>query len=329
MRDLSIVIPARNEQFLSRTIEDILSNLRGDTEVIAVCDGYWPNPPIIDNPRVTIIHHSKPIGQRQSTNEGAKLSTAKFIMKCDAHCAFDKDFDVKLMETCEKDWTVVPRMYNLHVYDWLCKDCGHRTYQAHDTKCEKCNSTNVVMDIVWKRRRRPSDYMWFDPDLRFRYFDSNAFKLFVKGQLDSEYKKKLKRKYHHKYRDWAKGEITDQMCCIGACWMMHRDRYWEIEGMDEGHGGWGQMGVELACKSWLSGGRQVVNKTTWFAHLFRTTKTLRFPYSLSGKETSRARDYSRDLWLNNKWDKAIHPLSWMIERFGPLPGWDKKEIENG
>jgi len=39
----------------------------------------------------------------------------------------------------------------------------------------------------------------------------------------------------------------------------------ELEGLDERHGFWGQFGTEISCKSWLSGGRQVVNKKTWFA----------------------------------------------------------------
>ena len=39
MKDLSILIPARNEQFLKRTIDDILENIEADTEIIAVLDG--------------------------------------------------------------------------------------------------------------------------------------------------------------------------------------------------------------------------------------------------------------------------------------------------
>ncbi len=38
-------------------------------------------------------------------------------------------------------------------------------------------------------------------------------------------------------------------------------------------------------------------------------------------DQERAREYSRDLWLNDKWDKAIHPLSWLIEKFAPVPDW--------
>ena len=44
MSDLSVLIPARNEMFLTRTVENLLENIEGDTEVIAICDGYWPEP---------------------------------------------------------------------------------------------------------------------------------------------------------------------------------------------------------------------------------------------------------------------------------------------
>jgi len=154
MRDLSVIIPARNEIFLQKTIESILENIEADTEVIAVCDGYWPDPPIEDNPRVTIIHHTDSVGQRAATNGGARLSEAKYMMKADAHCAFDKGFDVKLMDGCKYEWTLVPKMYNLHAFDWQCKQCGHRVYQGpYPKSCEKCDNTeNFEMVVVWQPR---------------------------------------------------------------------------------------------------------------------------------------------------------------------------------
>ena len=39
---------------------------------------------------------------------------------------------------------------------------------------------------------------------------------------------------------------------------------------DEKHGSWGQYGTEWACKSWLSGGKLITTKKTWFGHMFRT-----------------------------------------------------------
>ena len=41
---LSVIIPSRNEVFLQQTIDDVLRNAVGEIEVIAVLDGYWPEP---------------------------------------------------------------------------------------------------------------------------------------------------------------------------------------------------------------------------------------------------------------------------------------------
>ena len=65
--DLSVLIPARNEQYLQRTIESILAASEADTEIVAIADGYWPDPAIQDNPRVTLIHPTESHGQRQSS----------------------------------------------------------------------------------------------------------------------------------------------------------------------------------------------------------------------------------------------------------------------
>ncbi len=307
--NLSILIPARNEMFLSKTIENILENIEGETEVIAVCDGNWPDPPIHDHSRVSLIYHTQSIGQRAATNEAARLSRAEFIMKCDAHCAFDKGFDVKLMADCEYDWTIIPRMYNLHAFDWLCKKCGNKWYQGPTpTSCPKCdNKTDFERMMVWQPRlNRKSDFMRFDRELKFNYW----------GALGN--------------REESKGDIADTMSLIGACWMMHRQRYWDLGGMDENHGSWGQMGTEIACKSWLSGGRLAVNKKTWFAHMFRTQGgDFGFPYPNPG--VSKARKHSKQLWLENRWPLAKHPLSWLIEKFAPVPDWsmETKTVTKG
>ena len=296
--DLSVIIPARNEMFLKNTVEDILKNRRANTEIIIIADGAWPIEPIDDHPDVHMIFHSESVGQRAATNEGAKLSRAKYIMKLDAHCAVDEGFDVKLMADCEYDWTVVPRMYNLHVFNRVCNACGAVSYQG-PTECPTCGSKDITRDIVWTPRwNRESDFARFDKSLHFQYW----------GQ--------------YKARPEAQGDIADLMTSVGACFFMHRERFWDLGGLDENHGSWGQFGVEVACKAWLSGGRHVVNKKTWFAHMFRTQgKDFGFPYPLSNSDVERARKYSRMLWTHNQWDKAIRPFTWIIDKFAPIPDW--------
>jgi glycosyltransferase involved in cell wall biosynthesis len=307
--DLSVIIPARNEEFLQQTIDSITKAIKADTEVIAVLDGYWPEVGLADHPKVRLIHHTESIGQRAATNEGVKLSEAKYIMKIDAHCAIDEGFDVKMMQEMHRDWTMIPRMYNLHVFDWKCKKCNNQTYQGpKPTKCEKCdNTTEFERIMIWTPRwNRVSDFARFDSTLHFQYW--------------GDFKK----------RPEAQGDICDTMSQIGACWMMEKDRYWELGGLDENHGSWGQMGTEISCKTWLSGGRQVVNKKTWFSHLFRTQPGFGFPYPNPG--IGKAREHSRKLWIENTWPGAKYPLKWLIKKFGPVPDWPdetSKKVSKG
>jgi len=302
--DVSVIIPGRNEQLFAQTVQNVLENLRADTEVIAVCDGSWPDPPLRDHSRLQLIHFSEPVGQRAATNAGARLSQAKYIMKLDAHCAVDEGFDVKLMQDCQPDWTLVPAMHNLHAFDWECQSCGHRTYQgAKPAACEKCQALEHKMVIIWKPRENRLTVSWrFDNNLQFQYWRKHA------------------------KRPEAKGDLIETMSFIGACMFLERERFWALGAMDERHGSWGQFGTEWACKSWLSGGKLVTTRRTWFAHMFRTGNFAAnghstWPYPISQGEIDRARQYSRDLWLNDKWPLAKHKLQWLVDRFAPVPGW--------
>jgi glycosyltransferase involved in cell wall biosynthesis len=302
MTDLSVLIPARNEMWLRRTVEDVLSNIRGDTEIIVVLDGAWAEPRLVPHERVTIIHRPESIGQRAATNEAARVSDARYIMKLDAHCSVAPGFDVALLEAAKElgeDVTQIPGQYNLHCFDIVCNDCGFSRYQRDTQPCEKCKGTNLRREVVWKRRRSRYSTAWrFTRGLIFQYWG--------------------------KFKARQVGDLPETMSCLGACWFMSRARYWELGGLDEGHGGWGQMGTEIACKSWLSGGRMVCNTRTWYAHLFRTRGgDFSFPYPLLAAEVETARAYSKELWLKDRWPKAKRPLKWLIDHFAPVPDWEK------
>ena len=305
---LSVIIPSRNEFLLAKTIETTLAASQGEIEILAVLDGCMDKPKVKPDPRVTLIHVSEPIGQRRAVNEMAKLAKGEFILKTDGHSTFDKGFDVKLAEDCEYDWTVIPRMYNLHAFDWVCKN-GHRYYQDKadphkENKCPECSEIQKI-EYVWKpRKHKRTDFMYMNKELKVQYW------------------------HHYEKRKEARGDIVDVMNGQGACWFQHKDRFLELGGLDEKHGSWGQVGCEVALKAWLSGGSLKVNKKTWFAHVFRTTGAFGFPYHIRGNDQERARKYSRDLWLNNKWPLQKREISWLIEKFAPVPGWEvvKEEI---
>lgn len=301
--DLSILIPSRNEIFLERTIQDILEHRTSDTEIIAVLDGAWANPPIQDNPRVHIIYHSQSVGQRAATNEAARIARGEYVMKCDAHCSFAPGFDTVLLADMQDDWTVVPTMRNLHAFDWVCPD-GHRRYQSPSGVCSTCGKP-TEMDVVWIAKDNPqSNSYCFDCEPHFQYF--------------REFNK----------RPEGRGDITESMSLQGSCFMLKRERYFALNICDEAIGSWGSQGIEVAVKSWLSGGKVMVNHKTYYAHMFRTQGgDFGFPYPLSGSDVQKAKSLVRDMYFRNKFDGQILPISWLIRKFMPVPGWTEEAIK--
>ena len=297
---LSILIPARNEMWLNNTIEDILKNSEAKTEILVGLDGQWGTEPVPQDPRVTVVYYPESIGQRALTNRLARLSKAKYVMKVDSHCAFDKGFDRKLIEDMNDNWTIVPAMRNLHVFDWVC-ECGHRKYQGPTAPCEKCGK-EMKRDIKWFAKPSPLSTSYrFNDQLEFKYW--------------GEYKEK------------QIGDIVDTLSLQGSCFMLTRKKYWELDICDESWGSWGGQGSEVALKTWLSGGEVKCNKKTWYAHLFRTQGgDFGFPYANPGDEQKSAKDNLRKTFLEDNWDKATMNLEDLLSKFGDVPDWNKKGI---
>ncbi len=311
---LSFLIPSRNEIFLARTIQDILENTSDQTEIIVVLDGKWADPPIVDNERVNIIYVPEAIGQRAATNLACKLSKAKYVCKVDAHCSFDKDWDLKMFEAFEKtgdNVTMVPIMRNLWAYDWKCYDCGWKKYQGPTPdKCGQCGKTgNIKRKMIWVGKERPqSNSYCFDAEPHFQYFSEYTKR--------PEYKEMLE-----------KTGLTESMSIQGSCFMLTREKYLELNICDEAFGSWGNQGIEVAAKTWLSGGCVIINHKTWYAHMFRTQGgDFGFPYPQS---ENRVREAKKKVWdfFFSGWDKQVHPMSWLVEKFWPIKGWTDEDLK--
>jgi len=175
--DLSIIIPARNEMFLKNTTEDFLANKEGRTEMIVVLDGKWADPPLAQHPDINVIYLPESVGQRAATNLGVRLSRSKYVAKTDAHCAFDKGFDRKMLEAFKEtgdDVTMVPVMRNLWAFDWRCYEnhCGWKQYQGPTPeKCPKCGSPRKIRrKIMWIGKNNPQSTSYcFDSEPHFQY----------------------------------------------------------------------------------------------------------------------------------------------------------------
>lgn len=259
---VSVVIPARNEPYLQNTIDSLLTASEDEIEVIAVLDGYWPDPPIQDSPHVKQIHFSESKGMRTAINAGARVAQGKYLMKCDGHCLFDKGFDEKLKADCKPDWTVIPRRYGLDANTW--------------TKTDKLSEFQYIRQADLKGKDWPD------------YADR------VKGQ-----------------------QIVDLMTSQGSCWFMYRNHFWDLGGLDDiNYGSMGKEAQEICLKTWLSDGRYVLNRNTWYAHWSKDTGL----YKDVKQEKRKSAEFALRFWIDGHGYK--YPLLWLINKFAPVPTWD-------
>ena len=283
---LSVVLPSRNEQFLPHTIKDLLEKAEGEIEVIAVLDGYWPKESLPEDDRVRIVHKGEAGGMRSAINSGVDVAQGKYIMKCDAHCMFDQGFDVKLAADCEEDWVAIPRRKRLDAELWEPRTDG----------------------------RADIDYMYLSfPD------DNND-----RGGAGLH-----GRKWREKNKDKALKEdkIVDLITSQGSCYFMHKKYYEDLELLDaKSYGNFGSEAQELSFKCWLSGGRMIRNKNTWYAHLHKGNKYGR-GWPLGKNEADKATAYTNKWVTNEAWEKQTLPITWMIKKFWPMPEWTEEKYE--
>jgi glycosyltransferase involved in cell wall biosynthesis len=279
MTNVSIIIPSRSdypngERFLQPTVTDLLSK-GTDIEVIVVLDGYWPDPPLIGDNRLHIIHRGKAMGMRAAINAAAAVATGKYLMKCDAHCMFGEGYDKILSENCDGDWIVIPRRYSLDAENW------------------KRNEEKTPIDYEYLR------YAYYKPD-----------EVGIHGTIWPE-----------RGRTRIDIPIDEDMSFQGSCWFMPAKHFAWMGGMqEEGYGTFIGEPQEIGLKTWLGGGKTMVNKLTWYAHLHKGKQYGR-GYSMPKSELVAGNLYSVDTWMHNKWERRIHDLSWLIERFWPVPTW--------
>ncbi len=280
---VSIVIPARNEQFLKKTILDLLKNAVESIEIIAVLDGYWPiADEIVSDKRVQYLNLSKSRGMRNAINRGVAMAQGEFIMKLDGHCMMGEGFDLQLKYDCADDYVMIPTRKRLEPEEWKLRDVGKP-------------------DLDYMFLTFPMDHdkgSWGGASLQGREWrEKNS---------DESLKKDL---------------LVDCMTFQGSCWFMKKTYYHFLELMDdEKYGDFAKEAQEISLKCWLSGGKVLRTKKTWYAHLHKGKKYGR-GYHLSKNQFDKATP-EINKWMNERvWSKQRRNLKWLINRFSPVPTW--------
>ena len=291
MSSVSVIIPARNEPFLNKTIKGALKRATGDVEVVVVLDGDPPAKPIPPWRNVRVVEHGAPKGLGAATWSGANVAQGDYIMKLDAHCLLARGYDEALTEHCDYRDLLVPARYQL-------KDKG------------------------WRRGYGPIHYLF----LTYPWLQEPQFGVGLHGKKwqceDGLGKRAVGREYFWPERAWKERAPLDEIMAFqGSCYFMHRDRFLELGGVDRRCWLWGES-LNIGLKTFCAGGQMRRDKSTWYAHLHKGRRHGR-GYYVQKRKMQAINLWSADYWMNDRWQ---HPLKerGMVEfvaQFWPIPGW--------
>ena len=277
---VSILIPSRNERYLARTVQDVLTQARGDVECIVVLEGYHDHQLPTDDKRLVVLHHGSPKGMRQSINEAASVAHGDYLLKLDAHCALDEGYDLKLLAYAAPHAVQVPRRYSLDAEGWTRMpktpiDAHYLSYpwEAHRTG----DGSMGLHGTVWKDRAAAlaKEESMIASEMSSQgscWFMAKSFWKLVIGPLD-----------HKRYGNFI------------------------------------QEFQEIGMKAWLSGGQVLVNKHTWYAHLHKGKSYTGLDgkqgrgYFISTSEQTRGTNAAIDYWMFDRWPEAKRKLRWFVE----------------
>ncbi len=283
---LSIIIPSRSPQYLQKTVDDLLLKAEGEVEVIVVFDGIWPDQMLDEDKRVIVLHHGT-VHNSPGMRESINLGVL----------VSHGEYIMKIDEHC-----MVDQGYDLKLIGY-CEDNWiviPRRYRLEPDTWE------IIED-----GRPPIDYMYVEyPYLK--PLDK------TQGLHGAEWK----------IRDREDILIDDTPTMQGSCYFMKRT-YWNTlfpDGLStEKYGPFTQEAQEISMSAWLSGGRVIVNKNTWYAHFHKGRRGKGYgfsnaQYDFHMKWNEKGRLYCINHWLNTK--DYLHDMAWFVnQKFPDMPYW--------
>lgn len=275
---LSIIIPSKTERFLKRTIEDVLEKATGEIEIFPILNQYiLPASEMVSDPRVHYVILPEIPGFTNTKRQSINLGVSM------SKGEYVMSLDAHCMMAPGFDTQ-------------LTKD--HQPYWVQVPR------RNRLDPIAWSLqaqvdKRPPIDYEYIIYQLLEKNKEFHGFK------WDDKTNKRMDI------------PIDDIIEFQGSCWFMTKDWFNEMGFMQiEGYTGWGQEAEEISLTTWFHGGRVVVNKNTWYAHLHKGPTFGRM-YHLSQRESKRSYQYAYDLWAVKNREFYLN----LIEKFMPMPGW--------
>jgi hypothetical protein len=267
---ISILIPARQEEYLNDTIEDVFAHAETEVEVLVGLDG-WTTPLGFPDKNIRVSFSPKPIGQRAMQNTLARMARGNYVMKLDAHCSLQQGFDRILLEHMDENTVATGCLHRLHTFDWV-DEKGRRTYQDQKSQIKR--------EKVWKILPQPFETSFV--------FGTNCIS--VAGNT----------------RNFPRETMSLQ----GSLFCVSRTKYWHWNLCDEDWGSWGAQGFEIAVKTWFAGGRVITAPFFyghWFRTKKEDVPYEREEPSTAYEKARELAKHPKMQWLVKKFG---YPLDW-------------------
>jgi hypothetical protein len=188
------------------------------------------------------------LGMRAVVNALAPSIAGEFLMKCDAHCIFAPGWDAALKGDCDGDWVAVPTRHSINGETWTV--CG-RGGGALEMQFGGINYHYLTFPYA------KSMYGYGLHGKEFR------------GQNGAE--------------SSSQGRpIDDLMSFQGSCWFTPTANFLRLGPLDQANYNFYSESIEVGLRQWMSGGRVVINKKTWYAHYHKGKNDLHTSTGASG-----------------------------------------------
>jgi len=232
-----------------------------------------------DYPNLKVIKLPENAGIKTLINLLASVARGKYLFKLDSHCSISNGIDEIIQQNVSDDWIVTPR-FKIIKDDW--------SIQEKDGQEEFY------------------DYFYLSCPLT----DPRGFRFKAGGHWSERTQERLE----------SNPNIDETPQMHGSGWFMTKDRFFELGGFPltdpYGHG---QEPLWLGLRNWLKGGKLMVNKKTWYAHLHQDSKDRGYPEDRRHTETTY-NEVAR-YWLLNKEPNLVHDFNWFVDKFMPMPSW--------
>jgi glycosyltransferase involved in cell wall biosynthesis len=282
MSKVSFIIAARGEkpQNLQRTLDSIYQNATGEFEVIVGFDGEPYFNYLATKDNYKEIRFPSVVGIKTNLNALAAVATGKYLFKLDAHCSVGERIDEIMQEDISDDWIVMPR-FKIIKDDW--------SIQMRDGKEEFY------------------DYFFMHCPLT----DSRGYRFKAAGHWPERTQERLDI------------PIDETPQIHGSGWFVNRDYFLNVLGgfpinnTREFHA---QEPAWLALRNWLKGGKVMVNKKTYYAHLHQNGNSR--GYQQSKEDENMAYLTVAEHFMMNKESNMQHDIQWFInDKFPNMPTW--------